>query len=279
MTSSFASSRRLSFSARFFSRVKERFAIRAGKVKHFFHVDHLLHDLGLVHVPWNAVEHERVDVGFEFVRVDRGVDRLFPELDRDVVRNELAFARVFEKRLADLGARVDRAENVAAGAMIEARDRAERFALGAFAAARGAEKNKRVVFLMSEMRYTAGSTGDRGKRESTGLAFASTNRIDVDATPRAIEAHAAVDQREDRVIATESDVFSRQELCPALANDDVAGDDRFAAKFFHAQPLADAVAAVLDAALSFFMSHWKNVSIKRSELLGLLCRRFWRRRR
>ena len=29
----------------------------------------------------------------------------------------------------------------------------------------------------------------------------------------------------------------------------------FAAKFFHAQPFADAIAAVLNAALSFFMSH------------------------
>jgi len=33
------------------------------------------------------------------------------------------------------------------------------------------------------------------------------------------------------------------------------GDDHLAAEFFNAQPLADAVAAVLNAALSFFVSH------------------------
>ncbi len=81
------------------------------------------------------------------------------------------------------------------------------------------------------------------------------DRIDVHPATRAIEANAAVNQRENRVIAAEADVFARQKLGAALADDDVAGDDQFAAKFLHAEPLADAVAAVLNAALSFFMSH------------------------
>ena len=34
-----------------------------------------------------------------------------------------------------------------------------------------------------------------------------------------------------------------------------SGGDEFAAKGFHAEPFADAVAAVSGAALSFFMSH------------------------
>src|SRR5262249_29259936 len=53
--------------------------------------------------------------------------------------------RVFEECLADLCPRVDGAEYVATGAMIVTRDRAERFALSALAAARRAEKDKRVV--------------------------------------------------------------------------------------------------------------------------------------
>ena len=83
----------------------------------------------------------------------------------------------------------------------------------------------------------------------------SADRLDVHAPPRAIEPHLAVDQRENRVIATEPDVLAGEKLRPALPDDDVAGDDHFAAKFFHAQTFADAIAAVLNAALSFFMSH------------------------
>ena len=71
----------------------------------------------------------------------------------------------------------------------------------------------------------------------------------------AIETHAPVNQSKDCVIATEPDVFSRQKFCAALTHDDVAGHDRLAAEFFHTQPFADAVAPVLNTALSFFMSH------------------------
>ena len=73
----------------------------------FFHVDHLLHDFRLVHISWNPIEHERIDIGFEFVGLDGGVDRFFPKLDRDFVGDELALARVFEESFADLGAGVD----------------------------------------------------------------------------------------------------------------------------------------------------------------------------
>ena len=60
---------------------------------------------------------------------------------------------------------------------------------------------------------------------------------------------------EERVVAAHADVRARAETGAALADEDVAGDDRLAAKFFHAQPLADAVAAVAYAALTFFMRH------------------------
>ena len=95
-----------------------------------------------------------------------------------------------------------------------------------------------------------------GEAESTGLV-PGQQWIYVNAAPSTVEAYAPLDQRKNRVIPAESDVFSRQEFCPALAYDDIAGDDHFAAEFFHTQPFADTVAAILNAALSFFMSHRK----------------------
>src|SRR5205807_9966517 len=60
-------------------------------------------------------------------------------------RDQPSLNRVFEKCFADLCTRVDGAEYVTTGAMIKAWDGAKRFALGAFAAARRAKKDKRVV--------------------------------------------------------------------------------------------------------------------------------------
>ena len=44
-------------------------------------------------------------------------------------------------------------------------------------------------------------------------------------------------------------------LRAALADEDAAGGDKFAAITFYAEPLADAVAPVADAALTFLMCH------------------------
>jgi hypothetical protein len=86
------------------------------------------------------------------------------------------------------------------------------------------------------------------------------DRVDIHAATTAIEANVAVNERENRVIATEADVFARLKFRTALANNDVAGKNHLAAKSFYAESLADAVAAVLNAALSFFMCHWKKLS-------------------
>ena len=84
------------------------------------------------------------------------------------------------------------------------------------------------------------------------------DRIDIDSSPTAIKPDAAVNQRENCVIATESDVFSGQKFRAALAHNDVPGQDRFAAESFYTKPFANAVAAILNAALSFFVSHRKK---------------------
>ena len=114
-------------------------------MENFLHVDHLLHDFRLAYVPRDAVEHENVDVRFEFVRVHGRINRFFPEFDRNFIRYELAFAGVVQKCFAHFRARVDGTENVAARAMIKARDAAKCFALRAFATTRRAEEDERVV--------------------------------------------------------------------------------------------------------------------------------------
>src|SRR5438552_8105155 len=118
---------------------------RARKMKHFFYVDHFLHDFGLADIPRNAVEHERIDVRFKLVRLHRRIDRLPPEFNGDLIRNELTLARVFKEGFANLGTRVDGAEHVAAGAVIKARDCAQRFALRPFSAARRTKQDERVI--------------------------------------------------------------------------------------------------------------------------------------
>jgi hypothetical protein len=102
-----------------------------------------------------------------------------------------------------------------------------------------------------------GYTAVRANREAKRL-FRS-DRIDVDPSPAAIEADVAVDQSENCVIAAEADIFTRQKFRAALADNDVAGHDQLAAESFYTEPFANAVAAILNAALSFFMSHWKKL--------------------
>jgi hypothetical protein len=110
------------------------------------------------------------------------------------------------------------------------------------------------------------NTPQREAESALDEARAATDRlsggddwVDIDPPTCAIEPDVAVNEREDRVITAKADVLTRQKLRPALAHDDVAGHDHLAAEFFHTEPFADAVAAVLDAALSFFVSHRKKV--------------------
>src|SRR5271156_2617179 len=76
---------------------------------------------------------------------------------------------------------------------------------------------------------------------------------DVDLAVGAVKLDHAVDEREERVVATHADIGPGAKTGAALADQDVAGDDSLAAKFFHAEALADAVAPVAYAALTFLM--------------------------
>jgi hypothetical protein len=80
---------------------------------------------------------------------------------------------------------------------------------------------------------------------------------DVDPATGAIKTYLAVDQGENGVIAAEPNIFARQELRAPLPDNDVTGNNGLTAELLYAQSLADAIATVFDASLSFFMSHWE----------------------
>lgn len=65
----------------------------------------------------------------------------------------------------------------------------------------------------------------------------------------------AINESEDGVIAPKTDIPARMEFCAALAKDDVSRDNGLPAKFLYTEAFADAVASVLDASLTFLMSH------------------------
>src|SRR6266446_10926822 len=108
-----------------------------------------------------------------------------------------------------------------------------------------------VRYFMKATRYTALAANREGKLRRLFRG----DRIDIDPPSGAIESHVPVNQREDCVIAAKANVLARQKFRAALANNDVAGHYQLAAESFYAETFADAVAAVLNAALSFFMSH------------------------
>src|ERR1043166_741733 len=114
-------------------------------MKHLFYIDRVIHDPGLSDICWDPVQHQRVNVRLELVRFYRRIDRLSPKLHRNIVWDELAFARILKESFAEFCAGVDGAEHIATSAVIVTRDRAERLALGALAAARRATKKKSVI--------------------------------------------------------------------------------------------------------------------------------------
>jgi hypothetical protein len=73
-------------------------------------------------------------------------DRLAPEFDRLFVWNEFTATGVVDEDAPDRTVDSQVAEDIAAGAMEEVRDRSENLALSAFARARGSEEENCSVF-------------------------------------------------------------------------------------------------------------------------------------
>ena len=200
-------------------------------MENFFNVDHFPHNLGLANIPRNTVQHECVDVRLKFMGFHSRIDCLSPKLHGDIVRDELAFARVFKERFADFRTGVDGAKYIATRAMIKAWDRAERLALCTFAAARRAKKDEGIVSHERMGLYRKRNrldkhchpernlgTRDAMNRDSTGSFDPESVRgsrrrgnhgIDVYPSPGPVEAHASINQGKNCVIAAESDIFSR----------------------------------------------------------------------
>ena len=80
-------------------------------------------------------------------------------------------------------------------------------------------------------------------------------RHDIDALAVLVETHPAVLQREERPIAPGTDIGAGNKFRSALPDKDARGGDEFPAKRLDPQPLADAVASVADAALTFLVCH------------------------
>src|SRR3989442_10703393 len=83
----------------------------------------------------------------------------------------------------------------------------------------------------------------------------SRGGLDIDPLALFVELHLAVDQGEQCPIAAGADVLAGDEFGAALADQDAARGDKFAAEPFYAESFADAVAPIMDAAAAFFVCH------------------------
>src|ERR1044071_6406530 len=79
--------------------------------------------------------------------------------------------------------------------------------------------------------------------------------LNADAAPGFIEVNGAIDEGEERPIASGADIEAGVEFGSALADDDAAGGDDLTAEAFYAQTFADAVASVANTALTFLVCH------------------------
>ena len=121
-------------------------AIRTGEVEDLVDLQEVGDHLGLRDIARNAVEYQKVDVRLVNVGVAPVVDLGFPQLDGQFIRHQIAAAGIMDEALADGGAGVERAEDIAAGAVEEARDGPEDFPLGALARTRRAEDQECGTF-------------------------------------------------------------------------------------------------------------------------------------
>ena len=72
---------------------------------------------------------------------------------------------------------------------------------------------------------------------------------------RLVVFHVTVREGEERPIAADADVLAGVQFAAALTDEDVAGEDGLAAKFFDPEPFLVALAAVDGCALTFFVRH------------------------
>src|SRR6267142_1125542 len=79
--------------------------------------------------------------------------------------------------------------------------------------------------------------------------------------PAILELHESVDQGEQGIVPSQTDVVARLEACAALPNQDRATGDELSAVALHPQALGVAVAAVSRTASGFLMGHSVSSSV------------------
>jgi len=97
------------------------------------------------------------------------------------------------------------------------------------------------------------------KAKLVGGGFCDCDGINIHTTTSAVEADGTINERENGVVASKTDIAARKIFGATLTDNDVSGDNALGTEFLHAKTLADAVTSVLDASLSFFMGHCSRV--------------------
>jgi hypothetical protein len=123
------------------------------------------------------------------------------------------------------------------------------------------------LIVLASLHYSNTSARQNKKGEADGLAAkiwpqclrSSRCRyrygFDIDPGAGLIEFDFTIDESEQRPVASGSNVVAGDKFRSALPDEDAARSNELTAISFHAQPFADAIAPVADAALTFLMCH------------------------
>ena len=118
----------------------------AAKVKNRDDIERFSKHFGLARIAGDAIEDKRIRLRMEPAGARAIVDEIPPKVDRRLIWNQLALARVLQECLADRTISFQTPKNITARAMKEIWDGAENFALSSFAGARGAKQKDRAEF-------------------------------------------------------------------------------------------------------------------------------------
>src|SRR4051812_43453479 len=107
--------------------------------------------------------------------------------------------------------------------------------------------------------FSSGGVGSRRAVKRSGLCRGLGGGDDVDPAPFLVEHDLAVDQREDRPVASDADVLARPPPRALLTADDAPGLGDLAAEELDSQHLGVRIAPVAARSLTFFVSHDRGV--------------------
>src|SRR6516162_1884461 len=112
-----------------------------------FHINQLLHELGLIDVAWYSVKHQSVDVRLELSLQYLCFNLCPPEFDSQVIRHQQSLARVVDEFLPKRSSKIERTKHVATRTMEESRNTSQDFALRSFSTAGSA--HEKISYIAS----------------------------------------------------------------------------------------------------------------------------------